>query len=133
MSRGYIRIELMIIVFILFLSAIILGLAFSTARVEARDKIRITDAAQIQKVLSIYFQENGVYPSAEDGHPIGMDNYLEHWPTAPKADGNCSETQNRYFYAQKFSGEDYIFTFCLGKTNSNVAPGFNTLTAKGIK
>ena len=133
MSRGFVRVEALILIFILLLAVLDVGLSFLSARTAARDRIRLADVSQIQKALNVYFQENGVYPAAAQNQPAGFDAYLESWPVAPAADGRCSQVQNTYAYAQKSQGSDYSLTFCLGQGSGSIAAGAYTLTNQGIK
>lgn len=132
---GYVRIEVLILIFILVLGSVTVLLAWSAARVEARDQRRITDITQIEQALSTFFTENGFYPYGNGAVPASgiTENYLEYWPQVPKADGNCTDAQNNYSYVQKEGGLDFSLSFCLGRKYSNINPGPHVLTSKGIQ
>jgi hypothetical protein len=120
------RVEFLILIIILLVTGIVVSTAFFSARVEAKDQRRLADVTQIEKALSLFFQENGFYPSSQNNTPSRINEYLDFWPQAPKADGNCSSTQNNYIYSQKAGGDDYLLTYCLGK----IGPQF--INSKGI-
>lgn len=96
-----------------------------------RDRTRVHDIRSILPLLELYFSANNSYPAAlKDLSP----KYANSLPTAPEpADGSCSEIQNTYTYTQTNSGADYTLTFCLGNTNSALAPGMHTASLEGIK
>ena len=119
-SRGFINIELLILIVISSLLGITILSAYISARSQARDKQRIADINAIQSSLQIYFNENGFYPSSVSGQPVGITDYLDRWPIPPKGDGCTSDS---YAYAPKLNASDYALTFCL-------VNGIHTLSSK---
>ena len=126
--------ELLILVVVLVIAAVVFLLAFSSAKVGARDQRRVIDVTQIQKALTVYFQENGYYPYSTGDHPpSGITAYLDTWPTAPAADGRCSASQNTYLYTQRNQGDDYSLTFCFGRRTAGLSAGPHTLNSQGLQ
>ena len=119
-SRGFINIELLILIVVISLLGITILLAYISARSQARDEQRMADVNAIQSALKIYFIENGFYPSSANGQPAGITDYLDRWPTPPKGD-SC--TSDSYAYAPKVNASDYALTFCL-------VNGIHTLSSK---
>ena len=108
--------------------------AYFSASAAARDNQRLSDIKAIQSALQIYFKENGFYPN---GFQVEMSDslssYLDRWPTAPKASGSCTASQNRYLYSQVADGTDYNLIFCLGKASGGLNAGLHTATAASIQ
>ena len=62
-SKGFTLIELLVVIAIIgILSAVVLS-ALNTARAKARDNARISALREVQKALSLYYLDNGSYPS----------------------------------------------------------------------
>lgn len=132
-ENGFISIELMIAIVIIGLLAITGLAAFTSAKVQARDKQRLADISAIQSAVQIYFTENGFYPSGENAQmPSGIADYLDRWPVAPVADGACTKAANQYLYSQKAGGADFALTFCLGQKTNGLSAGNHTINSKQI-
>jgi hypothetical protein len=102
--------------------------AFLSAQTYANDQIRISDINLLQKFLSAYKQDHGVYPISVAGKPQGSELYLQSLPTAPVAASVCSINQNQYTYSAVSSGASYSLSFCLGNTLSGFHKGVNLIT-----
>lgn len=123
-----------IFLLIVAIAAITVLVAFTSANVSANDQIRLKDISQIQKALKIYFDENGYYPQSNGaGIPSGINNYLDFWPQAPDPNNKCSWQQNTYYYIQKNSGQEYLLTFCLGRSYKEFSAGVHSADSKGIR
>lgn len=116
-NKAFTLIELMVVVAIIsILSAIVLG-NLTQAKAKARDSKRVSDLAQIQLALEVFFDRCNAYPTAldvtkncsADGATVKLSDYISVIPTAP-APGN-------YDYAS--SGTDYVLKATL-ETNSPV-------------
>jgi len=107
-------------------------LAFNSAAKASSNQQRLVDVRQIQLALKDYFRENGLYPYG-NGVPNGIATYLEHWPTPPKPNGVCPATPNAYSYNQKYAGDDYVVSFCLGIKTAGLKAGMHLLTSKGVQ
>lgn len=124
-NLGIALIKSIVIIFTLVAILLTLGLAFRSARIQARDARRVADVKQIMDALKIYYDYNQKYPSVIEGQPKDITRYLEYWPQAPTpADGNCNELVNQYKYEQLANGESYKLSFCLGKGADGYAAGF---------
>ena len=122
-----------ILIVIIALVAITSLFAFINSTAAANDRKRLTDVEKMQEGLKVYFNVYGYYPSTQNSKPVGMESYLDFWPSAPKANGKCTDAQNRYVYLQKQNGLDYYLTFCLGANYKNYAAGTHTMTSGGIQ
>ena len=130
--RFFTTISGIILVLILVIIGITVFSAYLGAQSYAKDQKRITDITQIQAALKVYFDENGFYPSTQNGEPKNLETYLSFWPTSPNANGSCSKDQNTYVYSQR-TNSDYALTFCLGNKFGNYSAGVHTATSKGIQ
>jgi type II secretory pathway pseudopilin PulG len=135
LNKKYAIVERIIAIAILVLVAAAIFFAFLSAKKTTRDKQRVVDVNQMKAALDLYYKENGYYPYGQGINiPSGMADYISFWPTAPKpADGNCTNTQNNYFYSQSSDGSDFSLTFCLGPSANGYSAGYHTLTSKGIR
>lgn len=132
--KGFISVELSILIVIISLVLLVILGAYLSARVSARDEQRVVDVAAMQKALQAYFTENGFYPSGSSTLlPVGIGSYVDRWPTASSPDGNCTDLQNSYLYSQRSDGSDYSLSFCLGHKAKSISSGAHTLTSKGIQ
>ena len=132
-NRGFVSIQAIILILVAVITLSTVLLAFANAQVAARDEKRLKDIRQFRVALKLFYDENGYYPqSLGSGMPRGMNVYLDFWPTAPKAENGCTGTQNEYIYAQKFSGQDYILSFCLGEDSKDLVFGPHTARSSGI-
>ncbi len=109
-------IKIGILALIVILALAVLGLAFSSAKTQARDRHRLVDVQKIHDALKIFFEENGYYPyGSGTGEPTGLANYLDGWPVSPKS----SRCPNTYSYVQKSQGNSYDLIFCLDQSGTN--------------
>jgi prepilin-type N-terminal cleavage/methylation domain-containing protein len=126
-KRGFTLIELLVVISIVsFLSSVILA-SLNSARAKARDAKRLQDLTQIRTALTMYYTDNGVYPSSSGawrgncsgygGYPTSgstgyipnlAPTYISVLPVDPKPIG----TGNCYLY-RSVDGNDYMFLIYL--------------------
>ncbi len=128
-----VSLTVIIISVILGILVLTVFLAFLNGSVAANDQKRLNDVALIQQALKLYYDENGFYPVSSKGIPSSIENFLNFWPEAPKANGSCSDESNTYTYARKPSGTEYSLTFCLGRSRDGYAAGVHAANSKGIE
>jgi prepilin-type N-terminal cleavage/methylation domain-containing protein len=68
-KKGFTLIELTVVVAIIGLLAAVLFANFNEARMQARDKVRMTSLKEVQLALELYKAQNGVYPAQGCGSP----------------------------------------------------------------
>lgn len=127
-----INLQTLILFFIAGVVVFVFFFAYIKAQSTANDQKRINDIEQIQAALKIYHDDNGFYPVSNNGVPKNIENYISFWPTAPNANGRCTDEQNTYSYSQR-PGTDYWVTFCLGANYEDLAPGLHRASSKGIE
>ncbi len=67
LKMGFTLIELLVVIAIIgILSSVVLA-SLNTARARARDNARISALREVQKALSLYYLDNGAYPSTGGG------------------------------------------------------------------
>jgi prepilin-type N-terminal cleavage/methylation domain-containing protein len=66
-KRGFTLIELLVVIAIIGLLATLAVVAFGNVRKKARDTKRIADMANIEKIILLYKEANGVYPGDNSG------------------------------------------------------------------
>jgi type II secretory pathway pseudopilin PulG len=125
-SRGIAILQAIVLFLIVIIIVTTVGIAYGSAKSQAQDKQRLSDASKIAEALKLYFDINGFYPTSVDGLPKGIEAYLDFYPTPPNPNGVCTSVQT-YSYERKDSGTDYILHFCLGES------GMHTVTSKGIQ
>ena len=130
--RVFDNLQGIILIFIIAILALALLFAYVNARVSANDQKRVADIEQIQAALKVYFDENGFYPASSNGMPKDIETYLSFWPTAPSANGNCTNADNTYTYALRPS-MDYWLSFCLGGKYKDLSAGLHKASSKGIE
>lgn len=131
---GFNILQITILVFICLVLALVVLLAYSSARATSRDAKRVSDVEQLQKGLKYFREEFGYYPQASPNYQaVGVDNaftrFVSPWPSPPTpADGNCTLNTNAYVYEQVSGGESYTIKFCLGKAYGNLKAGNRIVT-----
>ena len=92
-----------------------------------RDQQRLTDVFDVRSALNMYFDQQGVYPSALS---TLLRDYLNIVPENPALDGEA------YAYSTNDDKSDFIFTFALesGGTLGNLVlePGKYQLSSSGV-
>jgi prepilin-type N-terminal cleavage/methylation domain-containing protein len=126
MRKGFTLIELLVVIAIISIIASFTVVIFFNARVKGRDAKRVSDIRQVQQALDIYFNDNGVYPSAiTAGNTFVGPNsitYMQRVPAPPGVnDGAC--ISDPYTYSSTAPYSVYTLTYCLGGVVQNIGPG----------
>ena len=110
-TKGFTLIELLVVIAIIGVLASIVMVSLSGAKSKSRDAKRQADIKNIQLALSLYYSDNGMYPTniyaAAGAAPTGglKDTYLPVVPTDPNVSGTCTGTEaSCYKYAGFFVG-----------------------------
>ena len=146
-QSGFTLIELLVVIAIIALLSSIALIAMISARSKSRDAKRLSDMAQMNTGLELYFSTNKGYPSSTAGIPLGMAPFSGTVPPDPQpADGACSavvypggSTGSSYYYTPSgtfYLGSDgitqvypgYNYYFCLGAQTGAFAAGMHILT-----
>lgn len=72
-QRGFTLIELLVVISIIGLLGSVVIASLSTARKKARDVRRLSDLAQMQIALELYYDQFQTYPSSDNGGCGGWD------------------------------------------------------------
>lgn len=127
-ERGFTLIELLLVMGIIGLLSTILLTWMSTARVGARDAVRLNDIRQVQNALEMYYVTNKSYPVCENGDfcdvdcgsGLNADGYngadyqnLSEFLTSPKYFKSMPPKLNNVclWYWGDLGGHRYIVTF----------------------
>ncbi|MCG2687484.1 hypothetical protein L6260_01625 [Candidatus Parcubacteria bacterium] len=153
-TKGFTKIEVLIIAAIIGILGITAVIAVSTARSRTRDAVRMSDVRQMQAGLELYFINHNEYPQSAEYIPLGMagtsclaeqgflavcnDNtYLESIGATPATglDGlsSCGDISNAYCYVAEDG--DYRIGFELEYDNPiiNLQKGLNCATQSGLE
>ncbi|MBL8030038.1 MAG: hypothetical protein JNN11_02195 [Candidatus Doudnabacteria bacterium] len=115
----------------------------SDASFQARDTRRYSDIQQLSSALELYYKDNGGYPEALNGKPVGLEpGYIYKIPDAPlPPDGSCSSYYNTYWYTPvgqkknvngKSVHSDYTYDLCFGEPVGGYPAGLARLTPEGV-
>ena len=72
-NQGFTLIELLVVIAIIGLLSSVVLASLNTARIKARDAVRLSDMRQIQLALALYYDSNNAYPSNSDNDCSGWD------------------------------------------------------------
>jgi general secretion pathway protein G len=75
-QSGFTILELLVIISIIALISSIAVFYLQNARIRARDTKRKADISQVQKALSLYFEDYGIYPPLAGGSPTALSDAL---------------------------------------------------------
>lgn len=112
---GFTLIELLVVIAIIAILTAIVTANFSQSKAKARDSKRISDIAQIQLALALFFDRCNAYPDKDNTGSIDLNyqcptistvhlyDYISKIPTPPIG-GSRNETV--YFYEKQ--GSDYL-------------------------
>ncbi|MFH1173468.1 MAG: type II secretion system protein [bacterium] len=157
-KKAFTLIELLVVIFIIGLLATMVVIRVSSVRISGRDARRKSDIDQIQKALSLYYNENGSYPgSGSSGLPCsntgwncsqnsaswdasgGLQGVLSPYISLPKDPTNTTTgwagTAGKYNYNYYSSGygcaqQWYMLVYRLeNSSDSTVSPGAHTCSA----
>ncbi len=84
-KKGFTLIELLVVIAIIGLLATLAVVSFSNATAKTRDAKRKADLVQMQKVLELYMNENGSYPSTSNNWWGNCGNFGNHGLTGATA------------------------------------------------
>ena len=85
--QGFTLIEILVVIAIIGILLGIVFVSFGTARAAARDAVRVSDLRTMEKMLGLYKEDQGRYPTSTidfqiEGHPWGSS--WEHYGAIPK-------------------------------------------------
>ena len=117
LQRGFTLIGLLLVIAIIGLLASIVLASLSSAQAKARDARRLEDMNSLQKALTIYNSDNGVYPVQAATSTITAASAVM---TALIGNGAISATPKDpssptydYSYSSSALGSTYTLSFCL--------------------
>ena len=133
-KKAFTLIELLVVIAIIRILATLAVVSLQNARKNARDAKRMADVKQIQTVLELYFNDNGLYPdSIGSSIATGGVTYMASYPKAPTPpDGDCDSSGNNYTYSQQNSGASYTIDFCIGEKTGGIMQGNISATPGGM-
>ncbi len=122
-------IKALILISICLLLLLTILFSWLSAQSLARDKIRAGDISLIGEFLKAYKADRGSFPSSSAlAQPIGWENYLGFFPTAPvPAATGCTADSNQYKYNSISQGQSYSLSFCLGSAQNEFKSGLNVI------
>ena len=125
-NRAFTLVELMIVIAIIALLTGLMMANFSTSKGKSRDGQRISDLAQIQIALGLYFDRCGQFPNSIANPPSGTNNgcpsginlgsYISKIPTPPGG----SPASYDYAVNSASNPSDYLLHIYLEAANSSV-------------
>ncbi len=138
-KQGFTLIELLVVVAIIGLLATIILYSVSTIKAKSRDARRVTDVKVIQQGLSMYYNDNFLYPdsggsaieingSSDDMSQALINNGSMNGLPVDPLNGDMGGVTYKYYYQSLDSQDDYELTFYL-ETNTvqNRSQGINVV------
>jgi len=129
--------ELIVVIFIIGIISGAVTVSYKVIREKSRDARRLSDLAQVQNALELYFRDEGSYPNSLTpgqslvGTTTGI-SYLTTIPENPRPrnDGNCPDNE----YSYTLNGQTtYTINFCLGHNTDSLNTGSHCATPRGIE
>lgn len=117
-SRWFTLVELIVSITILAILAFVGFISLTKYTAMSRDSARLSDIASMERVLSYYFQENGHYPTPDNGVDVtysGSTLWTQgtFWEEVHRAVRRISEaprdplTDEHYTYSVTYNGQEY--------------------------
>lgn len=134
-------IELLVVIAIIGVLATVSVVVLQNARAKSRDAKRVADMKQVQTALELFFNDNNRYPTAEEWNTGKIystttgstSTYMQVIPSAPTpADGDCSDSNNYYYYSATADGSSYTLSFCVGGQTGTFQGGTKCMTSSGF-
>jgi len=119
-QRGFTLIELLVVIAVIALIAVLILSAVKGVRVKSRDARRVSDIKSIQEGLSMYYNDNYLYPDSGGG-AIEINGTSDAMSTA-LLDGKVmwgvpidpfNDGIYKYSYESLDSQRDYVLQYCL--------------------
>ena len=152
-TKGFTKIEILIIAGIIGILGVTAVVAVSTARSRTRDAVRMSDVRQLQAGLELYFIDHNEYPESLEYKALGTvgtmclseqgfssvcngNVYLESVGATPSSGleglSSCSDISNAYCYLAE--NGDYRVQFELEHNNPIIGlqEGLNCATQTGL-
>lgn len=123
-QRGFTVIELLVVIAVIALIAVLILSAVKNVRVKGRDARRVSDIKSIQEGLSMYYNNNYLYPDSGGG-AIEIDGASDAMSAALLGDevmlgmpidpfnGSIDAVTYKYYYESLDSQRDYVLQYCL--------------------
>ena len=145
-GAGFTLIELLVVIAIIALLSSVALIAASSAQQKGRDAKRLSDMAQMNTALGLYFSDFRGYPNSTSGIPsLLAPTYASSLPSSPQPpDGSCAAitystplsagiSAGSYYYypsgttylgadGSTMVAPDYAYYFCLGNQTGEFAP-----------
>jgi prepilin-type N-terminal cleavage/methylation domain-containing protein len=82
-TPGFTIVELLIVIVVIGILATIASVAYTGISAKARDSVRQQDIRQVQKLIELYYAQNGEYPKTADSITVQS-------ATTVRTDANCT-------------------------------------------
>lgn len=138
--KGFTLIELLVVIAIIGILSTLAIVALGNARARSRDAKRVSDIRQITSALELYYNDQGMYPTAiTPGNSLAAagTTYMALIPSNPTPvnDGNCPATPGsatNYSYSQINSNASYVITYCIGAATGQLSEGTRRASPIGL-
>ena len=124
-KKGFTLIELLVVIAIIGILTAIVTSNFTQSKAKARDSKRVSDVAQIQLALELFFDRCNQYPrvlnvnyTCPTNATVKLANYISAIPVTPKPTFAGYDTYTRTYYTDTTSPTNYFFKVRLETNNS---------------
>ena len=123
-QRGFTLIELLVVIAVIALIAVLILSAVKNVRVKSRDVRRVSDINSIQEGLSMYYNNNYLYPDSgggaieingtSDAMSVALlgDEVMWGVPIDP-FNSSMDVVTYKYYYESLDNQRDYVLQYCL--------------------